>query len=188
MISQGPVRVTGERSSIGRGTAFSRRLCRAANYDAGVDVIRPTLALIHIGSALLYVTGYASAKTLTSLAVAESDPIKRRWILGLGDKFDFRFQIWGGTLVGLSGIPLALANGYSLTQAWVIASIVLYAIVVFIGAVIWRGRAATVRLAIEAGDDGRILTVLTEPRARLLGWVELVLIVAIVVLMVLRPG
>jgi uncharacterized membrane protein len=90
--------------------------------------------------------------------------------------------------VGLSGIPLALANGYSLTQAWVIASIVLYAIVVFIGAVIWRGRAATVRLAMEAGDDARVLTLLTEPRARLLGWVELVVIVAIVVLMVLRPG
>jgi len=110
-----------------------------------VDVIRPILALVHIGSALFYVTGYASAKTLTSLAVAESDPVKRRWILGLGDKFDFRFQIWGGTLVGLSGIPLALANGYSLTQVWVLASIVLYAVVVFIGAVVWRGRAATVR-------------------------------------------
>jgi hypothetical protein len=29
---------------------------------------------------------------------------------------------------------------------------------------------------------------LTEPRARLLGWVELVLVVVIVVLMVLRPA
>jgi hypothetical protein len=153
-----------------------------------VDVIRPILALVHIGSALFYVTGYASAKTLTSLAVAESDPVKRRWILGLGDKFDFRFQIWGGTLVGLSGIPLALANGYSLTQVWVLASIVLYAVVVFIGAVVWRGRAATVRGAMDAGDDARVLALLTEPRARLLGWVELALIVTVVVLMVLRPG
>ena len=153
-----------------------------------VDVIRPLLALVHIGSALIYVTGYASGKTLSSLAVAESDPLKRRWILGLGDKFDFRFQIWGGTLVGLSGIPLALANGYSLTQAWVLASIVLYAMVVFIGAVIWRGRAETVRAALDAGDDARVLALLTEPQARLLGWVELALIVTIVVLMVLRPG
>jgi predicted integral membrane protein DUF2269 len=153
-----------------------------------VDVLQPILALVHIGSALFYVTGYASAKTLSSLAVAESDPVKRRWILGLGDTFDFRFQIWGGTITGLSGIPLALADGYSLTQAWVLASIVLYVIVVFIGAVIWRRRSATVREALDAGDDARVLALLTEPRARLIGWVELALVVTIVVLMVLRPG
>ena len=153
-----------------------------------MEIVRPILAIAHVGSALLYVTGYLSAKTLTSLAIAEPDPTKRRWILGLGDKFDFRFQIWGGTVVGLSGIPLALASGYTLTQAWVLASIVLYAIVVFIGAVIWRGRAATVRAAMDAGDDARVLALLTEPGARALGWVELALIVVIVVLMVLRPG
>jgi hypothetical protein len=86
-----------------------------------MDVVRPLLALIHVGSALLYVTGFASAKTLTGLAAAESDAMRRGWLLGLGDRFDFRFQILGGTLVGLSGIPLTLANGYSLTQAWVVA-------------------------------------------------------------------
>jgi uncharacterized membrane protein len=153
-----------------------------------VDVVRPILALIHVGSALLYVTGFASAKTLTGLAIAEADPTKRRWILGLGDKFDFRFQILGGSLVGLSGIPLALASGYSLTQGWVLASIVLYAIVVFIGAGVWRRRSATVREALDAGDDDRVRALLTEPRARLLGWIELALVVVIVVLMVLRPG
>jgi uncharacterized membrane protein len=146
------------------------------------------LALIHVGSALLYVTGFASAKTLTGLAIAEADPTRRRWILGLGDKFDFRFQILGGTLVGLSGIPLALASGYSLTQAWVLASMVLCAIVVFIGAGVWRRRSATVREALDAGDDARVLSLLTEPRARLLGWLELALVIVIVVLMVLRPG
>jgi uncharacterized membrane protein len=153
-----------------------------------MDVVRPILALIHVASALLYVTGFASAKTLTGLAIAEADPTRRRWILGLGDKFDFRFQIVGGTLVGLSGIPLALASGYSLTQAWVLASIVLYAIVVFIGAVIWRRRSATVREALDAGHDDRVRALLSEPRARLLGWIELALVVIIVVLMVLRPG
>ena len=69
-----------------------------------------------------------------------------------------------------------------------VASIVLYAIVVFIGAGIWRRRSATVREALDARDDIRVLTLLTEPRARLLGWVELALIVTIVVLMGLRPG
>jgi uncharacterized membrane protein len=153
-----------------------------------MDVIRPILALIHVGSALLYVTGYASTKTLTSLAVAESDPTRRRVILGLGDKFDFRFQILGGTLVAFSGIPLAVASGYDLTQRWIVLAVVINVILIFIGAGIWRRRSMAVRDALVAGDDGRVVTLLTEPRARLLGWIELALLITIVALMVLRPA
>ena len=153
-----------------------------------MDLIRPILALIHVGSALLYVTGYASTKTLTTLAVAESDPSRRRVILGLGDKFDFRFQILGGTVVALSGIPLAIANGYDLTQRWIVLAIIINAILIAIGAGIWRRRSMAVREALDADDDGRVVTLLGEPRARLLSWIELVLLVTIVVLMVLRPA
>jgi uncharacterized membrane protein len=153
-----------------------------------MDLIRPILALIHVGSALMYVTGYASTKTLTSLAVAESDPDRRRVILGLGDKFDFRFQIVGAALVGPSGFFLALANGYSLAQVWVPLSIVIWSAISFIGAGIWRRRSMAVREALDAGDDGRVVTLLTEPRARLLGWIEFALLVTIIALMVLRPA
>jgi uncharacterized membrane protein len=153
-----------------------------------MDVIRPILALVHVGSALMYITGYASTKTLTQLAVAGSDPSRRRVILGLGDKFDFRFQILGGTLAALSGIPLAIANGYDLTQRWIVLAIVINAILIFIGAGIWRRRSMAVREALDADDDGRVVMLLTEPRARLLGWIELLLLVAIVALMVLRPA
>lgn len=153
-----------------------------------MDLVRPILALVHVGSALMYVTGYASTKTLTILAVAESDATRRRVILGLGDKFDFRFQILGGTIVALSGIPLAIASGYDLTQRWIVLAIVINAILIFIGAGIWRRRSIAVREALDAGDDSRVMTLLTEPRGRLLGWIELVLLVTIVVLMVLRPA
>ncbi|HEV8282146.1 MAG TPA: DUF2269 family protein [Candidatus Limnocylindrales bacterium] len=153
-----------------------------------MEIIRPILALIHVGSALLYVTGYASTKTLSNLAVAEGDPTRRRWILGLGDKFDFRFQILGGTLVALSGIPLAVANGYDLTQRWIVLAIAINVVLIFIGAGIWRRRSMAVRAALDAGDDAGVLTLLTEPRARLLGWIELVLLVTIIALMVLRPA
>jgi uncharacterized membrane protein len=153
-----------------------------------MDFIRPILALIHIGSALLYVTGYASTKTLSSLAVAEADPTRRRVILGLGDKFDFRFQIVGAMLVGPSGFFLALANGYSLAQVWVPLSIVIWSAISFIGAGIWRRRSMAVRAAQDAGDDARVLTLLTEPRARLIGWIEFALLATVVVLMVLRPA
>ena len=153
-----------------------------------MDLLRPILALIHVGSALMYVTGYASAKTLTRLAVAESDPTRRRVILGLGDKFDFRFQILGGTLVALSGIPLAIVNGYDLTQRWIVLAIVINAILIFIGAGIWRRRSIAVRQALDADDDARVVTLLTEPRARFLAWIEFVLLVTIIALMVLRPA
>ena len=153
-----------------------------------MDVVRPVLALIHVGSALLYVTGFVSTKTLTQLAIAETNPSRRRTIFGIGDRFDFRFQILGGTLVGISGIPLAIANGYSLTQVWVLVSIVLYAVVTIIGSVIWRRRSASVRDALEAGDDPRLMALLTEPRARLLSAIEVALVAVIVVLMVVRPA
>jgi uncharacterized membrane protein len=153
-----------------------------------MDFVRPILALVHVGSALMYVTGYVSTKTLTQVVVAESDPGRRRVILGLGQKFDFRFQILGGTLVAFSGIPLAIANGYDLTQRWIVLAIVINAILIFIGAGIWRRRSMAVREASDAGDDARVVTLLTEPRARLLGWIEFVLLVTIIALMVLRPA
>ena len=153
-----------------------------------MEVVRPVLALIHVGGALLYVTGFLSTKTLTQLAISESDPTRRQIIFGLGDRFDFRFQILGANLVGLSGIPLAIVNGYNLTQAWVLVSIALFAVVTFIGAVIWRRRSATVRQALEARDDQRLMALLTEPRARVLSAIEMSLIAIIVVLMVLRPA
>jgi uncharacterized membrane protein len=153
-----------------------------------VDLIRPILALIHVGSALMYVTGYASTKTLSALAVAESDPTRRRAILGLGDKFDFRFQILGGTIVALSGLPLAIANGYDLTQRWIVLAVIINAVLIFIGAGLWRRRSMAVREALDADDDARVMTLLTEPRARALRWIEFALLVAIVALMVLRPA
>ena len=153
-----------------------------------MEVIRPVLALIHIGSALMYVTGYISTKTLSALAAADSDPARRRVILGLGDKFDFRYQILGGTIVALSGLPLAIANGYDLTQRWIVLAVIINVTLIFIGAGLWRRRSMAVRDALDAGDDGRVVTLLTEPGARRLRAVELILLVAIVALMVLRPA
>lgn len=151
-----------------------------------MDVARAVLALVHVGSAMLYVTGYASTKLLTRIALG-ADAEARRHLLVLSGRFDGVFQIPFGTLVSLSGLALTWANGYAFTTPWVLASIVLYAAVVFIGAGIWRQRSALVRAALDADDDARVVALLTSPFARALGWVELSLIVAVVALMVLRP-
>ena len=66
-----------------------------------------------------------------------------------------------------------------------LTSIVLYASW-FIGAS--SGAAVAMVRAADAGDDAGVVELLTEPRARLLGWIELALVAVIVVLMVLRPA
>jgi uncharacterized membrane protein len=153
-----------------------------------MEVVRPILALAHVGSALLYVTGYLSTATLTWFARRAGTAEERNGLLALSGRFDFMYQIPFGTLVGLSGLVLFMASGYSMGQLWVWLSIVLYAAVVVIGAGIWRRRSATVRAAQDAGDDARVLALLGEPWVEALRWVERGLIVAIVVLMVLRPA
>ena len=152
-----------------------------------MDVIRPILALVHVGSALLYVAGYVSTKMLTRLAVKAPDLPARQRLLELSGRFDFWFQIPFGTLVGISGVALTWASGYAFGQLWIVLSILVYAAIVFIGAGIWRRRSALVRDAMASGDDARVVSILAAPRAVALGWIELALIVAVVVLMVLRP-
>ena len=151
------------------------------------DVIRPVLAVTHVVAAMLYVTGYVSTGTLTSMARKAPDLESRRRLLDLSGRFDFLFQIPFGTLVALSGIALFMATGHTLAERWLIASIVLYAVVVFIGAGIWRRFSMSVRDAVEAGDDARLLALLGDPRAEALRWVERILVATVVVLMVLRP-
>ena len=152
------------------------------------EVVRAVLALVHVGSALLYVTGYLSTATLTHFARRAGARDERNALLALSGRFDFMYQIPFGTLVGLSGLGMLAVYGYSWSQLWVWLSSVLYAGVVVIGAGIWRRRSATVRAAQDAGDDALVLTLLGEPWVEGLRWLERALIVAIIALMVLRPS
>lgn len=157
--------------------------------DAAVsEVIRAVLALVHVGSALLYVTGYLSTATLTHFARRAGTRDERNVLLALSGRFDFMYQIPFGTLVGLSGLGMLMAYSHSWSQLWVWLSSVLYVTVVVIGAGIWRRRSAKVRAAQDTGDDARVLALLGEPWVEALRWVERALIVVVIALMVLRPS
>ena len=149
--------------------------------------LRAVFAVAHVAFALLYVTGYLSTGTLTQFARRARTVEERNALLALSGRFDFLYQIPFGTLVGISGLLLIMANGYSLSQRWVWLSIVLYAVVVVIGAGVWRRFSMRVRAAQEAGDDARVLALLGDARVEALRWIERALVVAVVVLMVLRP-
>jgi hypothetical protein len=145
------------------------------------------LALVHVGSALLFVTGFVSTGTLTQLARQTSDPDERRRLLTLSGRFDFWYQIPFGTLTALSGLAVTAANGLAWATPWIATSIVLYALVTFSGAVLWRRHSALVRDALDQGNDARVRELLTSARSIAQTWFDRILVAAIVVLMILRP-
>jgi hypothetical protein len=151
-----------------------------------VDVAR-VLALVHVVSALFYVTGFVSTGTLTELARHAPDANERSRLLALSGRFDFWYQIPFGTLVGLSGVLVTAANGFAWTTLWIASSIVLYALTIFSGAFLWRRHSALVREAVGAGDDRRAVDLLRAPSAVLHSWIDRALVGAIIVLMVMRP-
>ena len=153
-----------------------------------MEAVRPILALVHVGAALLYVTGYVSTNTLTELARRAGDIETRRSHLTLSGRFDLLYQIPFGTLVGLSGLAVTAANGYSFGELWIALSSGLFAVVVVIGAGVWRRRSGRVRDALAAGDDAGVMALLDGPRYRLLTWFERLLVAVVVALMVLRPA
>lgn len=78
--------------------------------------------------------------------------------------------------------------GYSLLTPWVLASIVLYVVIVGTGIFFWGHIGREVERALKAGDDARVHGLLLSPRNVAISRVENVLFVTLVALMVLRPG
>ncbi len=152
-----------------------------------MDVMRAALAIVHVGSAMLFIVGYVSTGVLTELARRASGADERRQMLALSGRFDGWFQIPFGTLVGLSGLAAVVAFGHSWAELWVIVSIVAFAAVTFGGAVLWRRRSMGVRDALDAGDDARVQAMLSSRAMFIQSRIENVLVALVVVLMVLRP-
>jgi uncharacterized membrane protein len=103
-----------------------------------------------------------------------------------------RFDRWlnapGGMAVALSGIVALWVFGYSVTTPWVALSAMLMAGVVGLGIFYWSRFGRRVELATTAGDWAGVRRLLTEPSIVLLSRVENAAVLAIVVLMVVRPA
>jgi Predicted integral membrane protein (DUF2269) len=152
-----------------------------------VDLLQAATAVVHVGSAMLFVVGYVSTGVLTELARRAMDQADRRRLLALSGRFDGWFQIPFGTLVGISGLVAVVAFGHSWTEPWVFVSIVAFAAVSFGGAVLWRRRSMDVRDALAADDDARVSAILSSRGAIIQARIENALVVFVVVLMILRP-
>ena len=108
--------------------------------------------------------------------------------LALSDQFDRWLYQRGGTAVLVTGVLSWFVFGYALTTPWIIASVALIVGIALLTGMYWRGYGQRVNEAIAAGDAAATGAILTDPKAVLLSRLENLAVLAIIVLMVLRPG
>lgn len=152
-----------------------------------MDLLKPSLLLLHVLFAFAYVAGYVATNVLTELARRTDDPAFRRSALGFSTRFDRLLNAPGGALVGLTGIATAFVFGYSLLSTWVLVAIVLFVLIVGTGIFYWARVGAVIDRAAAAGDDAAVVRELRRPRSVAVSRIENLVLLAIIVLMVLRP-
>jgi hypothetical protein len=88
----------------------------------------------------------------------------------------------------MSGLAAIVVFGHAWAEPWVLLSILTFGAVTFGAAVLWRGRSAKVREALESGNDLQVRELLSAPAAVIQSRIENVLVALVVVLMILRPA
>jgi uncharacterized membrane protein len=146
--------------------------------------------LVHLVGAFLFVGGLTVAAVSFEAARRRSEPAEIALLLGLSR--------WGVVLVGIGGV-VVLAGGLWLAgvvhaygDAWLDAAIALFVITVAVGGVGGQrpkqARLLATKLAAEGGDAAELRRLLDDRTALALNYLGAVLVLAILVLMVWRPG
>jgi uncharacterized membrane protein len=159
----------------------------AASQEQAMDW-RPLAVLIHVLAAFLYFAGYVGTNLCTELARRATTDDECRTALGLSNRFDRWLNAPGGTVTSLSGLVAVWVFGYAITTPWVALAIALFAGIVLLGITFWRRFGRRVDSAMAAGDWTGVRELLTEPRIVVVSRLENAVVLAIIVLMVLRPG
>src|SRR5262245_24728074 len=149
---------------------------------------RPIVVLAHVLAAFWWIAGYVATTICTESARRSATDDECRGALRISDRLDVLANRTGGTAVGLTGILALVVFGYALTTPWVLASIVLFALVVFGGIFYWGRFGQAVGQAAAAGDWPGVRHALNEPRIVVYARLENVAVVVIIALMVLRPA
>ena len=150
--------------------------------------LRAVAAVAHVLAAFWFVAGYVGTNALTEMARRATTHDARVAALALSDQFDRWLYQRGGTAVLLTGAYAWLVFGYPLTTPWIIASLLLIVGIALLTAFYWRGYGQRVNAAIALGDAAATRAILTDPRAVLMSRLENAAVLAIILLMVLRPG
>jgi len=159
----------------------------AASQEQAMDW-RPVAVLIHVLAAFWYVSGYVGTNLCTELARRATTDDECRTALLFSNRFDRWLNAPGGTATSLSGLVAVWVFGYALTAPWVALAVALFAGIVLLGILFWSRFGRRVETAMSVGDWAGVRGLLTEPRIVLVSRLENLAVLAIVVLMVLRPG
>ena len=154
------------------------------------------LLFFHLTGAFLLFCGALAFHLLLFFAQRREKPSEISSILGSGALAEFAIQV--GTLVVLVfGIWLAYTDAeipkYKLTDAWVLISLVLWALGSALGAMGGKIYADGRKLAAKLATEGDMTTpelgaILRNQRAALMTWSSTLMITVILVLMVWKPG
>lgn len=144
--------------------------------------------LLHVLAAFAYVAGYTATNVLTELARRTEDTGLRDAALGFSTRFDRLLNQTGGTAVAITGVLVWWAFGYPVLTGWLLAATVLYLAVMLLGIFYWGRVGRATDRAVAAGDQTAVLRMLHDRRNVAVSRAENLAVLAIIVLMVLRPG
>jgi uncharacterized membrane protein len=157
------------------------------HYTLPVDW-RAIAVVAHVLAAFWFVAGYVGTNVLTEIARRAQSHQARVAAIGLSDQFDRWLYQRGGTAVLATGLLSWWVFGYPLTTPWILASIALIIGIALLTGFYWRSYGLRVNAAIAAGDPSATQAILNEPRAVLFSRIENLAVLAVIVIMVLRPG
>jgi hypothetical protein len=149
---------------------------------------RPIVVLAHVLAAFWYVAGYVGTNLCTEMARRSTTDDDCRAAILVSGRLDRWANRTGGTAVGFTGLLTLAVFGYNPATPWILASIVLFAAVVFGGIFIWHRFGGGVEAAAAAGDWTGVRRALNAHWAVVYGRIENLAVLAIIGLMVLRPG
>jgi uncharacterized membrane protein len=150
------------------------------------------LLFFHLIGAFLFVAGAAVAGTLQIGALTRERPSEILTLLRL-TRVGVLLVVAGAVLTLAFGMALASHLGYGMTPAWIQAALGLWVASVVTGAIGGRtARHARYRAeeAVAAGDqpDDELRALVAHRPSLILSYVSSLLVLAIIVLMVWKPG
>jgi uncharacterized membrane protein len=150
-----------------------------------------TALVLHLLGAFLFVSGIVLAGVAFEVARRRPDPAEVALLLST-TRIGVLLVAVGTLLAGAFGLWLVHLGRWGYGSTWVSASIALFAAALVLGGLGGQRPKQARRLATGlAGDrapvDARLRALLDDPLSRAANYVSLALVVAIIVLMVVKP-
>lgn len=148
--------------------------------------------LAHIAAAILFFAGLLLAAVPSSLAARRADPVEIAILLSLA-RIGALIVAVGGIAVLALGLWLVELTNREASEAWLSASVALLIVAFVLGGVGGQAPKRARKLAAQAAAEGsppveEIIETLRNPVARVTNLIATLASIAILVLMVWRPG